>query len=979
MQVSRLKHIVCLFVIALLYTQPLWAQLGFDLDIKKPEPYTNRELKAEKSGDKKLKGGKRFFQNTTTHYNYFFNSNVRLNEIIDRAKASHKEDYAELLPFYNYTLENTVQDSLELDSVIHKAKTGIVLHDLRNDWIDDLYLLWGAAYYYQQEFDSASQMFQFINYAFAEKEKDGYYKYIGSRMDGNNANSISTKEERSLAKRILSEPPSRNTAFIWQIRTMIRQNAMPEAGSLISTLKNDPQFPDRLKGSLEEVQALWFYQQEIWDSAAYHLINALDEAQTKQERARWEYLIGQLLEKKGLDEDAKKYYTKAIDHTTDPVLDIHARLNLIRVNKEGGEAYIDNNISELIKMAKKDRYQEYRDVIYSMAAQMEIERGNFDEAQNLLLKASKYRTDNTAASNRAYIQLADLAFTRKEYKRAAAFYDSVRVDNLPTKDAIRLDERKRVLSGIVANLSTIERQDSLQRIAKLPEAEREAYIKKIVRQLRKQQGLKEEEVSGGRTNVTATPESEPFAGQETKGEWYFYNNNLKSTGSTAFKQAWGKRPNVDNWRRFTDVTAQMRNTVPDNTRGNVPVGSEDLNQSPTYEVLMKRLPLTPEGVKSSNDSIQRALYSLGTIYVNELEDYLSAIDALEELRKRFTEPDSLAQVLFHLYYSYSKAGNTAKAAEIKRLMEQKVPSNRLTSIVTTGKDPATDQPSDEVTKTYEAIYDQFLEGRFDEALSAKRQADSLYKTNYWSPQLLYIEAVYHIRNREDSTAKSVLNTLIQQNGGSPLAMKAENMIAVLSRRHQIEDELSKLNIERPQEDTFYVEPMPIVPKLERKDTVTSKPKEMVVNRPEIRKPINDSMIKKPVVIKNNSPFNFTADAPHFAVVILNKVDVVFGNETRNAFNRYNQEKFYNQPLKSNLINLNDDIKLLIISNFTNAQAAIDYVQTVKSIAASQIVPWLKADKYSFSIIADDNLKVVTDTKDFSAYQKFLDQNLPVKF
>ena len=29
-------------------------------------------------------------------------------------------------------------------------------------------------------------MFQFINYSFAEKEKDGYYKYIGSRLDGNN-------------------------------------------------------------------------------------------------------------------------------------------------------------------------------------------------------------------------------------------------------------------------------------------------------------------------------------------------------------------------------------------------------------------------------------------------------------------------------------------------------------------------------------------------------------------------------------------------------------------------------------------------------------------------------------------------------------------------------------------------------------------------------------------------------------------------
>ena len=52
--------------------QPVFAQLGFDLKIDKPEPYENRTLKAEKTGNKPLKGTKKFFQNLTTHYNYFF-------------------------------------------------------------------------------------------------------------------------------------------------------------------------------------------------------------------------------------------------------------------------------------------------------------------------------------------------------------------------------------------------------------------------------------------------------------------------------------------------------------------------------------------------------------------------------------------------------------------------------------------------------------------------------------------------------------------------------------------------------------------------------------------------------------------------------------------------------------------------------------------------------------------------------------------
>ena len=60
----------------------------------------------------------------------------------------------------------------------------------------------------------------------------------------------------------------------------------------------------------------------------------------------------------------------------DPVLEIYARLSSIRVNKEGGENYIDKNIAELLKMASRDRYVEYRDIIYYMAAQMELERSN---------------------------------------------------------------------------------------------------------------------------------------------------------------------------------------------------------------------------------------------------------------------------------------------------------------------------------------------------------------------------------------------------------------------------------------------------------------------------------------------------------------------------------------------------------------------------------------------------------------------------
>jgi tetratricopeptide (TPR) repeat protein len=974
MQLTRFIFFSALSLI-LFTAAPAKAQLGFDLDIKKPEPYENRELKAEKTGDKKLKFPKKQFQNATTHYNYFFNASTKLNEILERAKLAHKEDYTKLLPFYNYSLQTTTQDSAQLDSVINKSKTGIVLHDLRNDWIDNLYLLWGASYFLKQQFDSANQMFQFINYAFAEKEKDGYYRYIGSRMEGSDALSISTKEKDNIVNKVFSEPPARNDAFIWQARTMIQQGAYPEARSLIAILKNDPKFPERLHGALEELQALWFFKQEMWDSSAHHLVKALGEAKKGQERARWEYLAAQMFERSGNYELARTYYNKSIGHSTDPVMEVYARLNLIRSNKSA-DNLIDKNIADLLKMARKDKYEGYRDVIYSMAARMELERGNFTAAQDYLEKSSRYKSDNQTANNDAYLQLADLSFEKQQYKQAAVFYDSVKTPGMVQSDIDRVATRKQLLTSLLLYTGIIERQDSLQRIAAMPEEERTAFIKRLVKQLRKEKGLKDD----ASANTATFTSYDPFGTDNTKGEWYFYNETLKKKGAAAFLQTWGARPNVDNWRRQSDVTSQLRNRIPEKT-GTVATSGSNPDEPPTFDVLMAGLPFTSEQIKSSNDSIQAALYQLGNVYMTEVDDIPATISTFENIRTRFDKPDSLASILFNLYYAYNRMGNTAKAAEIKRLLQSQFPNSRYTTILTTGVDPLSDKPSTVVTTAYEKIYDLYLEGKFAEAESGRKTADSLYKTNYWSPQLLYIEAVYQIRERQDSVAKKTLATLISQNAGTPLAAKAKNLLMVLSRRAQIEDELTKLQIERPKEDTVFVEPMPVAKQVEKKQEIAPKPKDSIglVKKAPV-KSVADSMVKKPLTVQPaGSPYVFDGNANHYVMVILTKVDVVFANEARNAFLKYNRESGNSNRDQAKIVPLTNDIRLLLLGNFNSAADAITYVQKVKPIAASQILPWLKGDKFTFSIITEKNLESLLNAKDLEAYQKFIDQSVPVKF
>jgi outer membrane protein assembly factor BamD (BamD/ComL family) len=946
-------------------------QLGFSFDIPKPKQYEERQLRSEKSDQKKFTVPKRFFQNTTTHYNYFFNAKNKLNEIITRAKEQHFDDYTQLLSFYNYDLDVTARDSVQLDSVIYKSTTAIVLHDLRSDWADNMYLIWGAAHYLQKQFDSAYLTFQFINYAFAPKEKDGYYQYIGSHMDGNSAISISTKEKNSVTRKIFSRPPSRNDAFIWQIRNFLAWEQYPEAASLIVTLQSDPAFPSRLQNDLEEVEALYFYKQMAWDSAALHLSNALDNATTKQERARWEFLTGQMYEMSGKFDLAQHYYEKSIGHTVDPIMAVYARLNAIRVDKTGGENYIEKNIQELIKMAKHDRYADYRDIIYYMAAEMELDRNNIGAAQQLLLKAAKYDHGDVTQRNRAYLKLAELAYQNKDYRQAYNFYDSIRLNDMAIKDPDAITRKKQMLGILVRQTEIIEAQDSLQRIAAMPEDQRKEFVKKILKDLRRSQGLKEDEtrLTGGFGSVPADIFSNT---QTSKGDWYFDNTTVRTRGQLDFKTRWGNRPNVDNWRRLQAI-ANQKNVSRPSTTDTLSVTTDIKNNAPeelTFESLYGHLPLTEEQLKASNDSVQNAMFAVGKIYAEEIEDCGAAVNTFETLRTRFPQFNKMDEVLFHLYYCYSKNGETAKAAQLKSEMGSHYANSNFTSIVTTGKDPRV-EINNEATKTYENIYNQFIEGNFDLAIAQKRLADSMYGENYWTPQLLYIESVYYVKQNNDSAAIAELKHIETKYPNTPLAEKAATMIDVLGRRKQIEEELTNLKIEMPQQPEVKKQVDTLVKRL------VVKTDSVVFKKPAVTQIKADSVTKKNV--NTAIPYAFNLGAPHYVMIILNKVDAIFGNEARNAFNRYNKERFYNKTFDLSVLNIDPENKLLLIKPFDNAQAAMDYIQQTKPKAATEIVPWLKPDKYSFSIISEQNLAILQSNPDLAAYKRFLEQNLPGKF
>src|ERR1019366_7529503 len=241
------------------------------------------------------------------------------------------------------------------------------------------------------------------------------------------------------------------------------------------------------------------------------------------------------------------------------------------------------------------------------------------------------------------------------------------------------------------NINIIEREDSLQSIAAMSPANRDAFLKKLSKKLKKEQGIKDND------SLYSNPAANYFNSKNssrdifgnvnsTNGDWYFYNTALKSQGYTDFKRNWGKRQNVDNWRWASASANSVANASgttnafanPDDSTANNgqlnqnsdPLSAANTTLSPppipvqTYlsvEGLLANVPVTKEKLDESNTKVSKSLFQLGKDYQNLLEDYGAAIDAYENSLKRF--PDSLhaGELYLNLSYCYRKLGDLAKS------------------------------------------------------------------------------------------------------------------------------------------------------------------------------------------------------------------------------------------------------------------------------------------------------------------------------
>jgi len=206
--------------------------------------------------------------------------------------------------------------------------------------------------------------------------------------------------------------------------------------------------------------------------------------------------------------------------------------------------------------------------------------------------------------------------------------------------------------------------------------------------------------------------------------------------------------------------------------------------------------------------------------------------------------------------------------------------------------------------------------------------------------------------------------------------KAKTMLEVLGKRAEIEAYLTNLTVERPIEvaerkidlNTTNAQDLPIVAK---SPTVVKVPEKVATNLPITAAPIEKMIAPE--------TYDFNASDSQYVAIALYKVDPIFVSEARNAFNRFNQEKYYGQKLPINVIRVNETEQILLIGPFINAAEASTYTDKNKSLAASRIMPWLTTDKYSFSIISPKNLTLLRKKGETTTYWQLVRNLFPDKY
>lgn len=472
-------------------------------------------------------------------------------------------------------------------------------------------------------------------------------------------------------------------------------------------------------------------------------------------------------------------------------MDFYARIQRAQLNASN----FSLTQKELTKMLKNSKYKDYQDQIYFAMGKNLLMKGDTLKAIENFKSAIDKSTRNGYDKANALITLGDLHYKNKNYKQAYPCYEEAsKIITNEHGDYQRVSRLSEILSEWVVQYDIVMLQDSLQRLAALPERERMEAIQKIIAQVKAeeeeavQKAAQEQAIL---SNMDVGDQLQPIGGNMlTSKEWYFYNPDLKEKGKLEFQKKWGKRKLEDNWRR-ANKTVQL--FAQENGETNI---MENLSDTTVFQTItdnknpafyLQQLPLTPAQLEKSNQEMATAMFNLGMIYYDKLQDVPMAIKTFEEFVSRFKQHPRLSEAYFQLYLMESKMGNRDKAEQWRTKLITEFPETTFARLLSKPDYPERlKRMYQEQDFIYRLAYQAYTKNDFNAVFQYKEYMEQNYPTSPLMPKFLFLEALSIGKTSSSERFEKELSNLISAYPESDVSSMAKDILALIKQGKQVQ-------------------------------------------------------------------------------------------------------------------------------------------------------------------------------------------------
>ncbi|WP_262249132.1 type IX secretion system periplasmic lipoprotein PorW/SprE [Parapedobacter soli] len=689
-------------------------------------------------------------ENLTAKFNIVYHGRKIIADVTRQNFEAHHEDYQQLLPVLIEPTEATSSSNTQLmDSVIGKA-LNIINHKGKSKYINEAYLLTGKANYLKGNYYNAVEFFTYLANTFADM------------------------------------PEYRQAALVWKARSLMQLGNLTDAGSVLDTVFAGLESEKKSMGLAFATQAKYYLLVHDEESAITMLEQAIEHTRLKPIKLRWHFLLGQLLQQSGRKEEAYGHYSRVVRSNAPYEMSFYAALNRVFLTT-GENSTGEQRVRLLRRMLRDGKNKEFRDQIYYQIATVFYEDGYLPEALANYELALRQESSNRYQTTLTYLKLADHYFAATDYPTAKLYYDSVgMVLPVDFPNAGEVQRKIANLDELIAQLTVVAHQDSLQYLARLDETTRRTEIDSILTRSWLQYQAKKVEPAKQRASQTQRfspfDDMMPAAVSYTDNRFYFNNPDAMGMGQAEFRRRWGNRQLKDNWR-FSDMAGAS-------VISGEAAGTVDTEHTPTEEVAavdstawvsnlrqtyLDELPDTDEKMAASDTLIHNALIRVGNSYRDELLDNEAAIRTYEELLERYPSTPEAPLLYYNLYRLYSGIDD-AKVALYRQKLLVDFPDSRYSHII---RDPAylakLEQQQRVLDRAYESVYTLYTEQQYPQVVDeVTRLLDIGDGRQQTLSQLAYLRALAWGRTAAIDTFENALRQLVSDFPGDSLITPLAN-------------------------------------------------------------------------------------------------------------------------------------------------------------------------------------------------------------